>query len=157
MAASIVLQRAPLYQGVQQGVLIGPVTGNVYSINPLGQAIVSGTDAPTLIAMGWRAPDMGSALAPIIVDFGAFPGSLFASTTIPAVSRDSSALVEAFVVPVATADHSADEHTVDGPVVYAQSDGAGNIVISATANNNVVPIDNMMPWGKWSVAWNYLS
>lgn len=157
MAATVVLQRAPLYQGVQQGVLIGPVTGNVYSINPLGQAIVSGTDAPTLLAQGWRAPEPGSALSPIILDFGTFPGSFVASTTVPAVSRDSAALVEAFVVPVATDDHSADEHAIDAPIVSAQADGAGNIVISAYPNSNVVPIDKMMPWGKWSVAWNYLS
>jgi hypothetical protein len=65
-------------------------------------------------------------------------------------------MVEAFVVPIATADHSADEHAVDAPLVSMQADGNGNLVISAYPNTNVVPVDNMMPWGKWSVGWTYL-
>lgn len=157
MATTVVLQRGALYQGVQQGVVVGPSTGTVYPVNSLGQAIVSGTDAPYLMAIGWRPTELGSTLSPVIIDFGAFPGSLFASTTVPGVSRDAAAMIGAFVVPIATADHSADEHAVDAPIVSAQADGAGNIVISAYPNTNVVPIDKMMPWGKWSVAWNYLS
>jgi hypothetical protein len=85
------------------------------------------------------------------------PARSNATTTIPAVEPRRAAMVEAFVVPIATDDHSADEHAVDAPLVSAQADGAGNIVISAYPNSNVVPIDKMMPWGKWSVAWNYLS
>jgi len=157
MATTVALQRAPVYGGIQQGVLTGPSTGNVYTINPLGQVIVAGADAPYLIAQGWRSPDPGSALTPIILDFGAFPGSLNATTTIPDVSRDAAAMVSAFVVPIATADHSADEHAVDAPIVSAQADGLGNIIISAYPNTNVIPVDSMMPWGKWSVAWEYLS
>jgi hypothetical protein len=92
------------------------------------------------------------------VNFGAFPGSNFASVTIPdaAAGSDLSALILCQVAAVATVDHSADEHAVDGPRVSAAPDGNGNVVISAYPNNNVPGIDNMMVWGQWTVAWSYL-
>lgn len=134
----------------------GPSTGNLYQADGLGRMLVADADAPYFRALGWLPVLPGSGTSVVTVDFGAFPGSLVATTTVPDVSRDATALVDAYVVPIATADHSADEHAVDAPIVSAQSDGAGNIVITAIPNNNVLPIDAMMPWGKWSVAWNYV-
>jgi hypothetical protein len=103
-------------------------------------------------------PTSGGIGSAILVDFGAFPGSSYASTTIPdAVPQgDSNALVQAYVVPIATVDHSADEHVVDGPILSVAEDGAGNLIISAIPNGQVFQTDGMMPWGKWSVAWNFL-
>ena len=90
-----------------------------------------------------------------MVDFGAFPGSHFASVTFGGgMPADSSALLQAFVIAADTADHLADEHVVDGPILSAISDGLGNVIINAYPNNNVPKIDSMMTWGKWSVGWN---
>jgi len=54
------------------------------------------------------------------VDFGAFPGSsdTFVDVTGQA-SILSGSLVEAWVFPVATADHTADEHWIEGIKVVA--------------------------------------
>jgi len=131
-------------------------SGTRYPVDGLGRVVVSDADAPYLTAVGWLPATIGSGINVLTVDFGAFPGSLSASVTVPAVMKDANALVDAYVVPHATADHSADEHAVDGPVVSAQSDGAGNLIISAYPNTNVIPTDSMMPWGKWSIAWNFL-
>ena len=58
------------------------------------------------------------------VDFGAFPGATDTVATITGqASIGSGSLVEAWIFPTATADHSADEHWVDPPEVFA-----GNVV-----------------------------
>lgn len=58
------------------------------------------------------------------VDFGAFPGASDASVAvIGQASIIASSLVEAWLYPVATADHTADEHLVETITVRA-----GNIV-----------------------------
>jgi hypothetical protein len=133
-------------------------SGALYVVNQLGQVIVSDADAAVLVAQGWEPLAPGSGLNYATVNFGAFPGSNFATTTIPdaAAGTDVDAPVIAFVAPIATTDHSADEHAVDGPIVSAYGDGNGNIVINAYPNNNVPAIDNMKPWGAWTVAWAYL-
>lgn len=54
------------------------------------------------------------------VDFGAFPGSAHASVAVTGqTSITSGALVEAWIFPTATADHSADEHRVEPLKVFA--------------------------------------
>src|SRR5947207_430098 len=59
------------------------------------------------------------------VDFGAWPGSGDTSVTITGQTNiGSGSLVEAWIFPAATADHSVDEHWVDPPRVVA-----GNIVV----------------------------
>lgn len=60
------------------------------------------------------------------VDFGAFPGNTDATVTITgqgSIAADS--LVEAWIMPTATADHSADEHWLDAPHVMAGNVSAG--------------------------------
>lgn len=60
----------------------------------------------------------------VTLDFGAFPGSSDASVAVTGqASILSGSLVEAWIVPAATADHSADEHIAETIRVYA-----GNIV-----------------------------
>lgn len=58
------------------------------------------------------------------LDFGAFPGASDASVAVTGQSGIvSGSLVEAWIRPVASADHSADEHMVETLKVFA-----GNIV-----------------------------
>lgn len=58
------------------------------------------------------------------INFGAFPGSSDASVTVTGqASIAGASLVEAWVYPVATADHTADEHLVETIKVVA-----GNVV-----------------------------
>ena len=58
------------------------------------------------------------------IDFGAFPGGSDASTTITGQATIlAGSLVEAWLIPTATADHTADEHIVETIKVFA-----GNVV-----------------------------
>lgn len=60
------------------------------------------------------------------LDFGAFPGKSDASVAVTGQgSIVAGSLVEAWIRPVATADHTADEHMVETLKVFA-----GNIVAS---------------------------
>lgn len=54
------------------------------------------------------------------VNFGAFPGKTDASVAvIGQATIAAGSTVQAWLAPVATADHTADEHLVDGPIVMA--------------------------------------
>lgn len=143
--------------------IVGPSTGNRYSVDGLGRVVVDTTDAPRMLAAGWLYADLsqrpGAPTAGVTtVDFGAFPGADFASTTLTAADAlNPNAILLAQVAAVATADHSADEHLVDPPLVGAVSNGDGTITVSAVGNsyqNSPIPPDPM-PYGKWSVAWAF--
>ena len=99
------------------------------------------------------------------VDFGTFPGATDTSVTVTGQgSILATSLVEAWVYPAATADHSVDEHWVDGPQVMA-----GNIVAGTgfTIYASVKPqtdakaptdslrgkTDSPRAYGSWTVAW----
>jgi hypothetical protein len=73
----------------------------------------------------WSTPPSGGTnVGQTTVNFGAFPGSSDTSVTITGqTSIASGSRVFASITPVATADHSADEHVVETIDVYA-----GNIV-----------------------------
>jgi hypothetical protein len=67
-----------------------------------------------------------SASGTTTVDFGAFPGSPDASTVITGQAGIvSGSLVGAWVRPVDTADHSIDEHRIEGIAVFADTIVAG--------------------------------
>ena len=59
------------------------------------------------------------------VDFGAFPGKSDTSVAVSAPSIGAGSLVEAWIFPTATADHSADEHMVETIKVFAGNVQAG--------------------------------
>jgi len=83
------------------------------------------------------------------VDFGAAPGSLYTSVAVTGQAAIvSGSMVEAWIRPVATADHRADEHIVDPPLVVAADiiDGTG-FTIHARSNNT------MRHHGLYTVAW----
>lgn len=108
------------------------------------------------------------------VNFGAFPGVSDTSVAVTAQSGiTASSLVEAWLLPAATADHSADEHIVDPPVITAGNIVAGTgFTIYATARDGIPVPDAIgangapgnastqehgrkapVPYGQWSVAW----
>ena len=59
------------------------------------------------------------------IDFGAFPGSSDASVTVSVPSILAGSLVEAWLLPANTADHTADEHIVETIAVIAGNVQAG--------------------------------
>jgi hypothetical protein len=59
------------------------------------------------------------------INFGAAPGGYEASVAVASAAIGATNLVEAWVYPTATADHSADEHLIDPPRVMAGSVVAG--------------------------------
>ena len=82
------------------------------------------------------------------VDFGALPGSPEANAvTTGQTGISAGSLVEAWILPVASADHSADEHRVDPPRVVAGDIVAGTgFTIYALANTG-------RAYGLWTAAW----
>jgi len=95
------------------------------------------------------------------LDFGAFPGSSDAALAITGQGGIvSGSLVEAWIRPVATADHSADEHMVESIKVMA-----GNIVAATgftiygfNSNQLSEPASQgnakeTRIYGQWTVAW----
>jgi len=82
------------------------------------------------------------------LDFGAFPGKTDASVAVTGQADIvAGSLVEAWLRPVATATHSADEHWVEEMDVAAGdiSAGAGFTVYGKTRNLRL--------YGTWTVAW----
>lgn len=100
------------------------------------------------------------------VNFGAFPGKTDATVDVTGqASILSGSLVEAWILPTTTADHSADEHWVDPPEVYAGNVVAGTgftiyAVVKKRADIGqrsdsrlIRNVDNPMVYGQWTVAW----
>lgn len=95
------------------------------------------------------------------IDFGAFPGKTDASVTITGQTGiTAGSLVEAWIFPTATADHSVDEHWADPPDVMAGNIVAGTGFTIYAVNKKRVDIgpttkfiDSPMPYGLWTVAW----
>lgn len=87
------------------------------------------------------------------VDFGAFPGSPEASATITGqIGILAGSRIKAWLMPVDTADHSADEHRVESIDVYAGNLVAGTgFTIYAQFRN----LGSTMAYGTWTVAWEW--
>lgn len=90
-----------------------------------------------------------SAQGTATLNFGAFPGSVDASVAVtgqPGILSGS--LVEAWVLPASTADHSVAEHYIDPPLVLAAEIVAGTgFTIRGFSRNNVPH------YGAWNIAW----
>ena len=105
------------------------------------------------------------------LNFGGFPGSDSASVLVTGQGGiQAGSLVEAWLIPVATSEHSADEHIMVGPRVFA-----GNIVpgtgftiygmqLARRSEPDLPPHPGFDPnqehgrmtpmtYGQWSVAW----
>lgn len=115
------------------------------------------------------------------IDFGAFPGGSDASVTVTGqASILSGSLVEAWLYPTATADHTADEHLVEtirvvagnvvagtGFTIYALNTSQLNEPVdhpgvatfrtaTTTAYGDVYPSEGgygTRIYGQWAVAW----
>lgn len=84
------------------------------------------------------------------LDFGAFPGSSDTSIAVTGQTGiTTSSFVEAWLVPAATADHSADEHVVETIKVIAGNivNGTGFTIYGVNTGNN------SRIYGSWSVSW----
>jgi len=117
------------------------------------------------------------------IDFGAFPGKTDATATVTGESGIlANSLVEAWIYPVATADHTADEHVVDAPMITAGNISVGvgftiygvqrdgfpvpdriapltqpgttmtNVPVSSSRTGDTAP----RPYGLWTVGWAWL-
>jgi hypothetical protein len=119
----------------------------------------------------------------VIIDFGAFPGGSDASVVVTGQTAIlASSLVEAFLSPAATADHSADEHLVETLNVMAGNvvPGVGFTIYAVNTSQLNEPVTpgsvagggpgqvgslNTMPsqggqgtriYGKWNVGWAWV-
>ena len=104
-----------------------------------------------------------------IVDFGAFPGDDDASLTVSAPGIAVSSLVEAWIMPATTADHSPDEHRLETLSVMADP----SLIVAGTSfvikMRNTSQLDDGLVtggsqgsaiggagtriYGKWNVGW----
>lgn len=114
----------------------------------------------------------GSTTGTALLDFGAYPGNPDASVTVTGQTGIvASSSVECWIFPVDTADHSADEHTIESLTVFA-----GNIVAGAGFTIYGYNYDNIFPYlaalgdggigrdwsgpqvnihGKWTIGWSW--
>jgi hypothetical protein len=84
------------------------------------------------------------------IDFGAFPGNTNVALNVTGQTGIASgAEVDAWLTAAATADHSIDEHVMDGPIVLAGNVQAGvGFTIYAAARDL-----GGKAYGLWSVSW----
>jgi hypothetical protein len=105
-----------------------------------------------------------------LLDFGAFPGASDASVAVTGQTGIlSGSLVEAWIFPAATADHTADEHIVETLRVFAGNVIAGTGftiygVNTSQLNEGLTSFRAEAPrvtfggkgtrlYGKWNIAW----
>ena len=100
------------------------------------------------------------------INFGAIPGTDIATVAvIGQVAILGGSLTEAWLAPIDTVDHSADEHLVDGPRVYAGAPTAG-VGFTIYAVMREQPFDRQqiargrfdvanrtLTYGIWTVNW----
>lgn len=101
----------------------------------------------SLGALRGALPNMGRS----VLDFGKFPGASDAQVVI-ADQRGivESSIVQAWILPVATVDHSVDEHRIE-PIRLL----AGAIVpgVGFSIFGNYAGAGDALVYGQWTVAW----
>lgn len=179
--ATVTLQKLRFFQQAQSSAFAGAVTGNMYVIDALGRVTVDVLDAAYLIPHGWDYLVPGAGGGTIAtsgvatLDFGAFPGQPMASLVVNSPDiADPNAELDAWIIPVATADHTVDEHIADGPAIIAAYTTPGtSFTITGSQNAKTLPVppgtpfgntansqmpvgqQQLNPYGKWSVAWAF--
>lgn len=95
-------------------------------------------------------------------NFGAHPGAVDATVDVTGQAGFVAASeVEAWVIPVATADHTVDDHIIDALDVsaYYLADGSFRIVVTAVPWPQTRPLDRNQGaqahrnFGQWSIGW----
>jgi hypothetical protein len=82
------------------------------------------------------------------IDFGAYPGASDATVAVTGQAAIvAGSLVEAWIRPVATADHSIDEHRVEELIIDADT------IVAATGFTIFGRTMNVRLYGLWTVAW----
>ncbi len=99
------------------------------------------------------------------IDFGSFPGTTDVNLAVSVPQIAAGSVVECFIMPAATADHSVDEHWLDPPEVFAGSISAGvGFTIYAKAKDLWGGVTGAMPtpadldnlvYGKWQLGWRW--
>ena len=92
------------------------------------------------------------------LDFGAFPGATDTSLAVTGQAAIvSGSLVEAWIRPVATADHSADEHWVESLHVSAGLivAGTGFTIYGRVRSDDAVGRGSRL-YGTWTIAWAWV-
>ena len=89
-----------------------------------------------------------------LLDFGAFPGASDAALAVTGQGAiAASSIVQCWITPVATADHSADEHLANPPRVQAGNIAAGTGFTIYGFNDD--RIGDTRVYGAWSVNWRW--
>jgi len=98
------------------------------------------------------------------VDFGAFPGGYDTTKDIASAGIISTSLIESWILPVATADHSIDEHMLEPLKIVARYLSDGNLRIHAfNMNDLIAPAETVPPGAQQRmtsasvVAWTQLN
>lgn len=98
------------------------------------------------------------------LDFGAFPGASDASIAVASATIGASNLVECWIFPATTTDHSVDEHLVEQLLVRAGNIVAGvgftiygvntdQVSEPGEARSMVSNLAEPRIYGKWNIAW----
>lgn len=102
------------------------------------------------------------------VDFGAFPGKSDATVDVAAAGVVATSVLEAWVHPKATADHSVDEHKVESIGAKAEYLSDGNIRLTAYNTSEITeqPLGHLSSgqsrtsagrgtrlYGQWTLGW----
>lgn len=91
-----------------------------------------------------------------VLDFGSFPGK--SDTSVAVIGQTgivAGSLVEAWMRPVASADHSADEHLVETLKVVAGNivAGTGFTIYGLNASQLASHGQGTRLYGQWNVSW----
>ena len=87
----------------------------------------------------------------VTLDFGAFPGKSDASVAVTGQAAIvGTSLAEAWIVPAATVDHTADEHMVEPIQVYVRDVVAGT---GFTIHAFYRGLGDTEPYGTFNVGW----
>ncbi len=136
--------------------------GVVKTINFAGAGVsssVTGTTATVNIA-GGGGPGGSGVAGSGTVDFGAFPGSTYATTVVTGQTDiTGTSVLNVWVFPATTADHTPDDHLVDPPIFIAGDIVAGvGFTVHAFAGENpgAGPFaSGTMCHGLWSFQWKW--
>lgn len=112
------------------------------------ESTVSGL-AGSIASLQSRVSSAGSAL----IDFGPFPGTSNTSLSVSGQPRiGSTSILNAWVMPASTTDHTSDEHQFETLRVTAGAiiPGSGFTIYGINTGNQDTRL-----YGKWSVGWQY--
>ncbi len=94
----------------------------------------------------------------VIIDFGAAPGVSDATVAVTGQAGIlSGSLVEAWILPAATADHTADEHWAEELMVFAGNITAGiGFTVYGVHRPGYTAVESglgTVVYGKWTCGW----